>query len=67
MKTTKKEREIAKEFIKHLEKMNKEGRLKLLETDTRVDIREGTMDGGNKITQDTVKGSFIDVAYYVYS
>ena len=67
MKTTEQERKNAKAFIEHLEKMNKEGRLKILETDMKPDIRDGILDGGNKVTPDTVKGSFIDVAYYVYS
>ncbi len=67
MKATEQDRKNAKEFIAHLKKMNKEGRLKILETDMRADIREGLLENGNKITPDTVKGSFIDVAYYVYS
>ena len=59
MKTTKEEYEEVKRLIKYLKKMNSEGRVKILEVDTKAESKEVT--GIKDISK---LGRFIDIALY---
>ena len=62
--TTKEEREIIKQYIKQLKKLNSKGLVKILETDSKIDmIDESEING----LGEAVRGTFVDVALYVYS
>lgn len=67
MKTTKEEREIVKQYIKQLKKLNNDGRIKILESDSRADITDRTKYVELQGLEESCKGTFIDIAYYVYS
>ena len=63
-KTTKEEFEIVKQYIKQLKKLNSEGKIKILETDSKIDLAD--KDSIDNLGE-SVKGTFIDVALYVYN
>ena len=67
MKTTIEEREIIKQYIKQLKKLNNDGRIKILETDSRADIKDVSEINKRLGLEEAVLGTFVDVALYIHS